>query len=91
MERFERPRLPVVITGLCDSWRASKDWNEQSLVQRFGSHKFKVCTGPAFYNAAPPWLLWVVAIDFEESQCRKVHYLLKVLGSKEMCCGADWQ
>ena len=42
VERFERPRLPVVITGLCDTWRAAKDWNEETLLQRYGDHKFKV-------------------------------------------------
>lgn len=42
MERFERPRLPVVITGLCDSWRASREWTQDTLLQRYGEHKFKV-------------------------------------------------
>ena len=42
VERFERPRLPVVITGLCDGWRAANDWNEDTLLQRYGDHKFKV-------------------------------------------------
>lgn len=46
VERFERPRLPVVITGLCDGWRAAKDWNEDTLLQRYGDHKFKVMLAP---------------------------------------------
>jgi histone arginine demethylase JMJD6 len=42
VERYERPRLPVVITGLCDGWRAAKEWTEEGLLHRFGDHKFKV-------------------------------------------------
>ena len=43
VERFERPRLPVVITGLCDSWKGQERWTEESLVRHYGEHKFKVC------------------------------------------------
>ncbi len=42
VERFERPRLPVVITGLCEPWRAAQEWDEAGLLRRFGEHKFKV-------------------------------------------------
>ena len=42
VERFERPRLPVVITGLCDGWRARENWTEEGLLRRYGEHKFKV-------------------------------------------------
>ena len=42
VERFERPRLPAVITGLCESWRAATDWDEAGLLRRFSEHKFKV-------------------------------------------------
>lgn len=44
-ERFERPRLPVVITGLTDGWGACKEWTPECLLQQFGSHKFKVRAG----------------------------------------------
>ena len=43
VERFERPRLPVVITGLCDGWKARGNWTEEGLLRRYGEHKFKVC------------------------------------------------
>ena len=43
VERFERPRLPAVITGLCEPWRAAQEWDEASLLRRFGEHKFKAC------------------------------------------------
>ena len=44
IERYERPRLPVVITGLTDSWNAGRGgaWSVEKLVEQFGSHRFKV-------------------------------------------------
>eukprot|EP00798_Chlamydomonas_sp_ICE-L_P020979 gene20980-27834_t len=42
VERFERPRLPVVITGLTEGWPADKGWEPEALAARFGEHKFKV-------------------------------------------------
>ena len=42
VERYERPKVPVVITGLCEGWRACSEWSEEALLQRFGDHKFKV-------------------------------------------------
>ena len=42
VERFERPRLPVVITGLCDSWKGRERWTEENLSKHYGDHKFKV-------------------------------------------------
>jgi hypothetical protein len=45
-ERFERPRLPVVVTGLLDAWPAQEAWAPAALLERFGTHKFKVRGGP---------------------------------------------
>jgi len=42
VRRFERPRLPVVLTGLCDPWPAADRWKLDRLLERFGDHKFKV-------------------------------------------------
>ena len=42
VERFERPRIPVVITGLCDGWRAGRAWQQENLLKHYGEHKFKV-------------------------------------------------
>lgn len=42
VERFERSRLPVVITGVCDSWKGREAWTEEGLLQRYSEHKFKV-------------------------------------------------
>jgi hypothetical protein len=41
VERFERPRIPVVITGLTDSWGAGAAWAPAALRARFGEHRFK--------------------------------------------------
>ena len=43
VERFERPRIPVVITNLQEGWPAQELWTPQRLLERFGAHKFKVC------------------------------------------------
>lgn len=40
--RFERPRLPCVVTGLTAGWGANGGWTPEALLQRFGGHKFKV-------------------------------------------------
>ncbi len=42
VELYEKPRIPVVITGLQESWKAQQLWNQADLSRRFGSHKFKV-------------------------------------------------
>lgn len=34
IERFEKPNLPVIITGLTNNWRAMKDWTLNSLAKR---------------------------------------------------------
>lgn len=41
-ERYERPKKPVVITGLSDAWRATTEWTEEKMLQRYGDHRFKV-------------------------------------------------
>jgi histone arginine demethylase JMJD6 len=41
-DRFERPKIPVIVTGLCDGWQAGKDWSEENLLRRFEQHRFKV-------------------------------------------------
>ena len=43
VQLYEKPRIPVVITGLQDTWKAQQLWNPTDLSRRFGSHKFKVC------------------------------------------------
>lgn len=46
-ERYERPRQPVVLTGLCDAWPAAREWTLDRLLQRLGHCKFKVGWGEA--------------------------------------------
>ena len=42
VELYEKPRIPVVITGLQEGWRAQQLGNKEDLARRFGDHKFKV-------------------------------------------------
>lgn len=41
VDQFERPRIPVVLTGLTDGWPAAESWTEDQLLARFREHKFK--------------------------------------------------
>jgi histone arginine demethylase JMJD6 len=47
VDRFERPRLPLVITGLCDDWKGQERWQEENLLRQYGDHKFKVVRKPS--------------------------------------------
>ncbi len=42
MERYEQPRIPVVITGLTDAWPATHAWTPAALRAEYGDHRFKV-------------------------------------------------
>lgn len=42
VERYERPRRPVMLTGLCGGWRAAHEWTPDKLLERLGECKFKV-------------------------------------------------
>ena len=42
VQLYEKPGIPVVVTGSQDAWQAQKLWNKGELDQRFGNHKFKV-------------------------------------------------
>ncbi|GIL95724.1 hypothetical protein Vretimale_1688 [Volvox reticuliferus] len=54
VERFERPRIPVVITGLADNWPASENWTPDLLKQLYGEHKFKVGSDDEGYAVRLP-------------------------------------
>ncbi|KJE94155.1 hypothetical protein CAOG_08826 [Capsaspora owczarzaki ATCC 30864] len=41
IERYERPGVPVVITGCADDWPATKNWTEEKLLRKFGGQRFK--------------------------------------------------
>jgi histone arginine demethylase JMJD6 len=41
-ERFEKPRLPCIITDAMDGWRATASWTYDHFLERFRDHKFKV-------------------------------------------------
>ena len=63
VERFERPRLPAVITGLCEPWGAAADWDEAGLLRRFAEHRFKV--------GAPAGSLRKSLKSLEDGGCRR--------------------
>jgi histone arginine demethylase JMJD6 len=42
VERFERPKRPVIIEGLLDDWPAQSQWTPKQLLKRFADVKFKV-------------------------------------------------
>jgi histone arginine demethylase JMJD6 len=41
-ERFERPGLPVMITGATDAWPAASKWTFEKLRAEYGSERMKV-------------------------------------------------
>lgn len=43
VEQFEKPRVPVVISGLADSWAAKSKWTTSELCKNYGDHRFQVC------------------------------------------------
>ena len=57
IQLYEKPRIPVVVTGLQDSWPAQELWNQTDLAKRFGDHKFKVCTNDHAHLASHPALV----------------------------------
>ena len=75
VERFERPRIPVVITGLCDGWRAGDAWQQQDLLKHYGEHKFKV--------ASLCVALWLESVCYRDLQALQHITLLK-----RRCCAA---
>lgn len=44
VERFEKPRLPVILLGLCDDWPAYRKWSLDWFRDRYGESKFKLGT-----------------------------------------------
>ncbi len=40
--KFEALKIPVIVTGLCDSWKARENWIEEKLLQSYSEHRFKV-------------------------------------------------
>lgn len=61
VQLYETPRIPVVMTGLQEDWKAKQLWNTASLYQRFADHKFKVrhslelCCHPFRHHKFTPW------------------------------------
>jgi hypothetical protein len=45
VERYEHPRVPLIVTGLLDEWPAQQEWTEEKLLEHYADHKFKVRVG----------------------------------------------
>lgn len=45
-EKFEHPRLPCVITGLTDNWKARENWTVKNLSRKYANAFFKCGEGP---------------------------------------------
>ncbi|KPM09582.1 bifunctional arginine demethylase and lysyl-hydroxylase JMJD6-like protein [Sarcoptes scabiei] len=41
IERFEMKYRPVVITGICDSWKCIEKWNLEKLAKKYRNQRFK--------------------------------------------------
>ncbi|PIO66772.1 hypothetical protein TELCIR_11501 [Teladorsagia circumcincta] len=52
-EKYERPRIPCMITGLTDTWAAHENWKIDNLVQKYGNATFKCGESP---EAKPVYL-----------------------------------
>ncbi|KXJ09586.1 Bifunctional arginine demethylase and lysyl-hydroxylase JMJD6 [Exaiptasia diaphana] len=42
VEKFEKPRIPVVLTHSIDHWRGYRKWTIEKLARKYGNQKFKV-------------------------------------------------
>ena len=42
LERYMRPRKPAILTGMMDSWEATKSWDFDQLGKRRESHSVAV-------------------------------------------------
>lgn len=42
MDKFEKPRIPVVLTHSIDHWRGYRKWTIDKLTRKYGNQKFKV-------------------------------------------------
>ncbi|EGG15302.1 transcription factor jumonji [Cavenderia fasciculata] len=42
IDRYERPVVPVIFTGVQKEWPAQKEWTKERLVERFGDITFKI-------------------------------------------------
>ncbi|KAG8459789.1 hypothetical protein KFE25_014352 [Diacronema lutheri] len=42
VEKYEKPRVPLILTGAVSKWRAATEWTRARLVERYGQTRFRV-------------------------------------------------
>ena len=42
VEKYEKPRIPVILTGVVSKWLAATEWTRKRLLERFGEKTFRV-------------------------------------------------
>ena len=87
VERFERPRIPVVITGLTDSWGAGAAWAPTALRARFGEHRFKVSVMHGQHPSSEPLTFWPAV----NSCVDRIRDISSVMGSTPLHHWCDWR
>ena len=54
--KYEIPKRPVVITGLCSDWPALAHWKEGQLLSKYSQHRFKArcfCLASTYHRLSP--------------------------------------
>jgi len=45
IEKYEKPGLPVIISGIARDWPATQNWTKEKLLERHGETKFRTGSG----------------------------------------------
>jgi len=66
VERYEQPRVPVVLTGLTERWPAAREWTPERLLSRFQQHSFKVGSDDDGYSVRLPFSYFMHYVESED-------------------------
>jgi histone arginine demethylase JMJD6 len=66
IEKYEKPRLPVIIEGLLDEWQANNKWDPASLLQRMPDAMMKVGTDDDGYPVRMKLKHYLMYVDDDE-------------------------
>lgn len=75
--RFERPRLPVVLTGTMDSWKAMTRWSTEYFAEQFGDRIMTVSTSDEDLPDNGP-ITPALLVKMKVSKMRMTDYLAKM-------------